>query len=132
EAVSYKDGKEMSRQILQTPGHCTGFRLVKESDKVLSADGQSLSYIWAELIDDQGNPVPDQEVCMQAEVTGAATLQAFGAGTPVTEELYTTGSFTSYRGKLLAVVRSGYESGEAVLTVKCEEFGEKSVTVKVQ
>lgn len=130
EAVSYRDGHEVSRQRLTTPGKAVGIA-VKAETSVLRADGQSLAYFEVEVVDEHGQRVPDAAVKMNAAVQGAASLAAFGSAIPVTEELYTTGTFTSYEGRLQAILRSGYEKGEAVLTVKSEEFGEVSARVEV-
>jgi beta-galactosidase len=64
-------------------------------------------------------------------VNGAGTLAAFGTGKPVTEENYTTGEFTSWLGRFLAVVRSGYEIGEAVLRVSIEGLGSTETGIKI-
>ena len=74
----------------------------------------------------------DAEVLLHAEVKGAATLAGFGSAKPDTEELYTTGAFTTYQGRLTAVLRSGYEAGEAVLTVRGAGFEEVSVIIPVK
>ena len=53
-------------------------------------------------------------------MAGAGTLAGFGSANPVTDENYTAGSFTTYQGRALAVVRAGYETGEIFLTVKAD------------
>ncbi|MBQ1860567.1 MAG: DUF4982 domain-containing protein, partial [Clostridia bacterium] len=102
EAVSYTAGKEVSRTVLKTTGKPVAIRLTAETE-ALKADGASLCYVHAELVDAQGNVVPDADVPVKAEVKGAAELLGFGSGNPVTEENYTRGCFTSYHGKVLAV-----------------------------
>ncbi len=114
-----------------TPGTPASIRLTPETE-ALKADGQSLLYVQIDVVDAEGNRIPNAEEIMTAEVTGVATLAALGAATPVTEELYTSGTFTSYKGRLLAIVRSGYESGEAKLTVRSERFGTQELTIPVE
>ncbi len=130
EAVSYSEGKEVSRQKLVTPGTPAAIRLTPETE-TLAADGQSLLYVRVEITDENGNRVPDAEEMLTASVEGAGTLAAFGAATPVTEELYTTGQFTSYQGRALAVIRSDYDAGEIKLTVSCEKYPSAEITVSV-
>jgi beta-galactosidase len=122
EAVSYKDGREISRDAIKTTGSVSAIRLSPEKEAV-SADGHSLVYIPVELVDAEGNVVPDGDVRLTAEVTGGAELLGFGSGNPVTAENYTAGVFTTYRGRAMAVLRSGYEAGEAVLRVTAGEGG---------
>ena len=131
EAVSYTAGKEVSRTVLKTTGKPVAIRLTAETE-ALKADGASLCYVHAELVDAQGNVVPDADVPVKAEVKGAAELLGFGSGNPVTEENYTRGCFTSYHGKVLAVLRAGYEKGDVCLTVSAEGLGTAKITLPVQ
>ena len=55
-------------------------------------------------------------------------LLAFGSANPCTKEQYHTGTFTTYYGRALAVVRAG-ESGNIRVTV---ESGKGSVSEDVQ
>lgn len=71
-----------------------------------------------EIVDSEGNRVPDALIPLTASVTGAGILAGFGSANPVTEENYTTGSFHTFRGCALTVIRAGYEPGEVTLTVK--------------
>ena len=131
EAVSYSDGKEVSRAVLKTAGTPVSLRLTAETEN-LQAGGASLCYVRAELVDSDGNTVPDADTLLTAEVGGAAELLGFGSGNPVTEENYTKGRFTSYRGKALAVLRAGTEAGEACLKVTAEGLGSAEITLPVQ
>ena len=131
EAVSYKGGKEVSRSRLKTTGKPVSIRLTAETDS-LKADGASLCYVHAALIDAEGNAVPDADTVLTAEVTGAAELLGFGSGNPITEENYQKGSFTSYQGCALAVLRAGCEQGEIKLTVKADGFDPAEITLPIQ
>ena len=131
EAVGYSGGAEVSRSALKTTGEVARVRLVPETDG-LAGDGASLAYVRAELVDADGNVVPDAEVPLRAEVSGAATLLGFGSANPITAENYTRGAFTSYRGTALAVLRAGVNAGEARLRVTAEGVGEAEVVLPVR
>ncbi|MDO4865217.1 MAG: glycoside hydrolase family 2 TIM barrel-domain containing protein [Clostridia bacterium] len=131
EAISYSGGKEVSRAALRTTGAAHGLRLVPET-KALSADGASLAYIRVDVVDADGNVVPDAEVKLTARASGAAYLLGFGSANPVTDENYSRGEFTSYRGSALAVLRAGYEAGEARLRVSAEGIGEAEIALPVK
>ena len=141
EAVSYRDGTEISRTCLKTAGKPAALRLragnifetsgttdrasdnptaVSGNDITLAADGHSLAYVSVEVVDDEGNLVPDAALPLKANVTGQGSLAGFGSANPITDENYTAGAFTTYQGRALAVIRSGYEAGEAILTVKAD------------
>ena len=130
EAVSYTDGKEVSRTVLKTAGKPASIRLTAQTAS-LKADGASLCYVHAELIDAEGNVVPDDDMLLTAEVTGAAELLGFGSGNPITEENYSKGRFMSFQGQgqALAVLRAGYEAGEVRLTVAAEGIGTAEITL---
>ena len=131
EAVSYTAGKEVSRTVLATTGKPVSIRLTAETE-TMKADGESLSYVNAELIDENGQVVPDADILLKAEVTGAAELLGFGSGNPITDENYTVGKYTTWNGRALAVLRSGYDAGEAKLTVSAEGLGETTVSLHVE
>ncbi len=130
EAVSYRDGQEVSRDRLETAGMPEKIRLVPETD-TLKADGESLAYVRVELTDAAGVVVPDAAVRLCAEATGAACIQGFGTGNPVTEDNYTRGKCVSFRGTALAVLRSGYDPGETRLKVTAEGLGAAEITLPV-
>ena len=131
EAVSYTDGKEVSRTVLKTTGKPVSIRLTAETE-AMKADGESLCYVNAELIDENGNVVPDADTLLKAEITGAAELIGFGSGNPITDENYSKGQFTSYLGRALAVLRAGYEAGEAKLTVCAEGVGQTEIALPIE
>ena len=132
EAVSFSGGKEVSRDTLSTSGVSRALRLLPEKAE-MCADGQSLIYVPVEIVDENGQLVPDAAVQLCAEVSGdAAVLAGFGSGNPITDENYTKGSFTAYRGRALAILRSSYTAGEAVLTVRAEGFEPVSVEISVK
>ena len=108
----------------------TAIRLSPEKAE-LAADGHSLCYIPVELVDEEGNVVPGGDVCLTAEATGAGSLAGFGSGNPITSENYTAGKFTTYRGRAMAVVRSGYEAGDIEVNVKACDDSIPAVTCRV-
>ncbi|MBE6978845.1 MAG: glycoside hydrolase family 2 protein [Ruminococcaceae bacterium] len=122
EAISYTDGKEVSRDKLETYGKPVGLKLTPDKT-VLTADGDSLCFVKVEAVDKNGNPVPYVEAKTTVKAEGAAQLVAFGTGRGCTEENYTKGEITLYKGTALAILRSGTEAGIATLTVSAEELG---------
>lgn len=117
EAISWDGDREISRDMLHSAGELAAIRLTPEKTE-LTADGESLCYVKVEFTDAEGTLLPYAEAEAAAEVTGAASLQGFGSARPKTEENYTVGKSVSYKGRLLAVLRAGTESGTAKLTVR--------------
>lgn len=120
-AISYQNGKEVSRAELSTTGAPAKLRLVPESMEAC-ADGHDLIYALIEVVDQEGRVVPDAEVKLEADVTGACVLAGFGSANPITEEDYTDAFATTFRGRALAILRTGYEAGSCKLALKAEGF----------
>ena len=121
-AISFKDGKEISRDKLETTGSPYGIRLIPECSEAY-ADGHDLIYVGIEIIDRNGRVVPDAEISLKAKVEGVCTLAGFGSGNPVTEEDYTDSYAVTFRGRAMAVLRAGYEHGNCRLVVDAEGIG---------
>lgn len=134
EAVSYKNGKELSRDKLVTTGSPSAIRLLPEKTK-MNGDGHSSVYVNVEVVDKDGIVVPDAEVQLEAVVEPSTdkvgTLAAFGSGNPITAENYTIGKFASYRGRAAAILRSGYQAGSLTLSVRGENLPSETVTITV-
>ena len=128
EAISYKDGNVVSKDTLMTTGPVHSIRLTAERTE-LAADGHSVAYVQAELVDADGKIVPDADNKLNATVEGAGFLAAFGSANPVTDENYTTGDFRAYRGRATAIIRSGYTSGSCTLAISGD--GLESVSTKI-
>ncbi|MCR4989604.1 MAG: DUF4982 domain-containing protein [Lachnospiraceae bacterium] len=138
EAVSYSGGREVSRDRLVTTGPAAGLRLTVEKSR-MKADGHDVSYALIEVVDENGNFLPDAELSLSAKVSeikgsgdaDVAYLAGFGSGNPVTEDNYTDGKTTSFRGRATAVIRAGYHEGEVSLNVTAEGLPPTGATIEV-
>ncbi len=130
-AISYDGDTEISRNSLRSAGEPAGIRITADKE-VLTADGQSLCFAAAEVVDKAGNPVPYAEIALTADLEGGAALQAFGSARPATEENYTTGKATTYHGKALAVIRAKEIPGTARLTVEAEALDAATLELTIQ
>ena len=84
-AVSYQDGKEISRDMLETTGAPSGVRLVPDRSRIL-ADGHDLIYVAIEIVDRDGRVVPDAKVALKAKTDGSLIFlarSAIMASTPI-------------------------------------------------
>ena len=129
EAVSFCGGKEISRDVLVTAGDAAEIVLTPEKSE-MRADGHDLICLNVEIRDKEGHLVPDAAVPLNVEVDGCAILAGFGSANPVTDEDYTDECTVSYRGRAMAIIRSGYESG--IVNVKVSAEGMEAVQVELQ
>ncbi len=123
EAVSYRDGKEISRDVLVSAGAPAAIRLLPEKQE-MTADGHDLIYVGIEVADKDGVLVPDASVALKASVSGCAVLAGFGSENPVTEEDYTDKEAVTFKGRAMAILRSGYEAGTVKLVVSADGMEE--------
>ncbi|MFB5678864.1 glycoside hydrolase family 2 TIM barrel-domain containing protein [Paenibacillus terreus] len=130
EAISYRGGRKISSDLLKSAGKPSGIRITPDKN-VLPADGQALVHAIVEIVDGEGRLVPTAELKASANVEGSAVLAAFGTGRPQTTENYTSGEFTSYKGRLLAIIRAGYEPGASVFKVSIEGLSTSFVKIPV-
>lgn len=124
-----KSGNEISKNSLVT-GEKNIKLTVKPDKTTLKADGQDLCFIPIEFTDKNGELLPYMEQSVSVKVDGVAVLQGLGSALCKTDERYDSNTFTSFRGRVLAVVRSGYEKGNVKVTIESE--GLKSVTANLE
>ena len=130
EAVSYKAGKEISRDELVTTGAPAGIRLIPEKSR-LKADGHDAAYLGIEILDSEGNVVPDAEIELSAKATGDGILAGFGSGNPKTEDNYTDGETVSFKGRAMAIIRSGYGKGTVTVEICAKEIVKAQETFEI-
>ena len=128
-AVSLRGGERISERTIETTGEPVKIKAFPEISEA-SVGVNSLIYVPVEILDHAGRRVFDAKIRVSAEVSGEGTLLGFGSAAPVTDENYAAGSFTSFEGRLLAVVRSTGKPGDAVLRLSAEGLPEEKVTLK--
>lgn len=112
-AVSYDmDGNEISRDEQRTVGKpekltvCEDETLAElRARGILPTDEEAVKYLVIEVTDAEGNLVPYAEQKVTAQELGIENIIALGTGRPTTEENYTSGEITTYRGRALVIVR---------------------------
>ena len=121
EAVSYIDGKEVSRHAMETAGVPAKLALIPERAAV-PADGKSLIYVNIEVQDAEGRRVPGVSDVISAEIEGSASLAAFGGADPVTEENYTLNIGRTFQGRAQAILRAGTQPGKVKIKAAFREL----------
>lgn len=130
-AVAYRDGKAVAEDKLVSAGHAVQV-LLEPEDSAIAADGMDLCYVSVTLADSEGRRVWDEDVELNAAVSGAGTLLGFGSNDPCTEESYGTGRRMTWNGRAVVVLRAGHEPGEIELTVSGGGLPSAKVSVEVK
>ena len=103
-------GREIGQCALTSAGFAEA-RVMPE--KQTAAPGEVL-FVPVVIADETGNVECNADRKLSVTVEGGELL-AFGAANPCTEETYHSGTFTTYYGRALAVVRAG-EAGTVTVT----------------
>ncbi|NUS75798.1 MAG: DUF4982 domain-containing protein, partial [Streptomyces sp.] len=117
-AVARRGGKTVATDVLRTAGAAHAVRLTADR-KSVAADGRSLVFVTAEIVDARGVVVPDAEDLIAFEVKGGS-LAGLDNGRQESAERYQAATRTAFRGKALAVVRAGTEPGALKVTARAE------------
>lgn len=119
-AVSFdQKGNTIAETALKTAGMDTILKISADK-KVMCADGMDLAFIDISLTDKEGIIKVLEERKVKIEVEGAAVLAAVGSCNPWTTESYLADTFTTYHGKMQAVIRSTKMPGEIKITARAD------------
>lgn len=138
-AISLSDGQVISSCTLRTAKAPAALRLTADR-QTLSADGHGVCYVAVELVDADAQLVPGAELSLRAELLSSAPenasatgwLAGFGSSNPIGTENYTAGQCTTYRGRAMAILRSGYEPGKLTLRVMAEGLADACLEICVE
>lgn len=131
-AVSYdEDDKEIGRSILQSAGNETILTVIAE-DQSIKADGEDLAYINVAITDKNGivKMLTDHQVKIRVE--GAGHLAAVGSGNPATTEDFTGDKYTTYNGRMIAIVRSSGQLGKITVTAEVDGLPSQSIFIEAK
>lgn len=102
-AVAYDgNGQEIGRHSLSS---ASGDRRICATPEVSGIPSGGIAYVPISIQGENGVIESNDDRRLNIKVTGG-TLLGFGSANPCTKEQYTSGSFTTYLGKALAVVRA--------------------------
>ena len=118
-AVAYRDGKEVDRSSVRTAKAPHHIELTAYSETI-SADGESLNYITASILDEDGNLCPHADNRLSFSSEGSARVYATDAGDQRETETFLRGDKKALAGKLVCCLRSNGKTGMATVTCQAE------------
>ncbi|MFE1340199.1 glycoside hydrolase family 2 TIM barrel-domain containing protein [Streptomyces sp. NPDC058733] len=127
-AVARRDGRVVATDVLRTAGEPHAVRLTADRTS-LAADGRSLVFVTAEIVDARGVVVPDAEHLISFEVAGGS-LAGLDNGRQESAERYQASTRTAFHGKALAIVRAGTRPGALKVTARVEGLRTGTATVR--
>ena len=102
---------------LKTAGEPARLRLTPDRT-VMTADGQSLTFVTVEVLDKEGTPVPEAAIDCEAVVKGKGQLLAFASADLKDTEPYTSPRVKTWKGRALLVIRSMKQKGSVGVSIK--------------
>ncbi|MGW2886998.1 glycoside hydrolase family 2 TIM barrel-domain containing protein [Streptomyces griseoruber] len=127
-AVARRGGKVVATDVLRTAGAPHAVRLTPDRAS-LPADGRSLVFVTADVVDAHGVVVPDAEHLISFAVSGGS-LAGLDNGREESAERYQASTRTAFHGKALAIVRSGTDAGPLKVTARVDGLREGTATVR--
>ena len=124
------DGEKESA-VLVTTGVPVKIRL-KPDRSDLKNSKNDLSYVQIELIDKDGDIVPDSDTKLELSISGNGKILAAGNACPTDMDSFRSLTPKTYKGKALAIIQPNGEKGQIILNVKTQEYGEVSLSINTQ
>lgn len=129
--VGVENGKETDARILETAGNPTRIQLTADHTEI-TADGESLVYVMAEITDRKGRLVPNADALIKFDVQGAGTLLATCSADLKDESAYTDSRRKAWKGRAMAVIKAGKVKGKLQVTAHGQGLKKASVTVQLK
>jgi beta-galactosidase len=128
-ARCFDNGKETSTQILETTGKPASIRLVADRNNI-RADRNDLSYVRAEILDSNGNIVPDaDDIMVNFAVTGNGKVAGVGSGNPRDMSSFQQPKKKAYQGICMAIIRPETAPGNIYVKATAEGLKESNIVI---
>jgi beta-galactosidase len=127
-AIGLTNGKRVASASLRTAGEPNKLRLSADRNSIW-ADRNDLSYVTVEVVDQNGNVIPNAAVPVHFTVTGAGELAATGSPAPNDASSFHLPVRATWQGRCLAILRPKGVSGK--ITLKAEADGVKAATLVI-
>ena len=127
-----ENGKEVGTQTVKTAGAAAQIQLTGDlgaAVKPLKADGEDMTFITVNILDQDGTLVPDADNSIQVSVTGAADFKGICNGDATSTEVFTKPTMKTFHGQLVIGIQSNGKQGDA--TIKVTGKGLKPATLTV-
>ena len=124
-AVNSKGKEEF---VLKTAGEPAAIRLIADRSKI-KACKNDLSYVKIELVDKNGNVVPEASLPVKIECTGKGTVIAGGNAAYADMESFRSLTPNTFRGRAIAIVQPDGEKGDIQVKVSAKGLEDASIVI---
>jgi beta-galactosidase len=127
-AVGYMGKKEVNTAILRTAADPVQIKMSADRN-VIKANGQDLSYITVELVDDKGIRNPKAENTVKFTIEGPGKIIGTGNANPLSLESYTAPERKAWQGRCLVVIKSDLAEGKISLKASSPGLSPASIVI---
>ena len=103
--IAYKNGKEAAVKTIKTAKSPNQIKLIPDR-KLISADGEDLSFITVRIEDEDGNFCPVADNKIDFKISGPATIAAVDNGNAASTEPFQANYRKAFNGLCLLVIKS--------------------------
>jgi beta-galactosidase len=128
-AVAKNNGKIICVDEIQTTGDPAKIILLPDRNEI-NADGEDLSYIKVEIVDQEGRVCPNADNEVKFKIEGDGSIAGVDNGNPISHESFKADNRKAFHGLCLAVVQSKNKQG--VIRLSAEADGLKAAEVLIK
>lgn len=130
-AVGLKGDRVVAQSVLPTTGAPARLRLTADR-AVVNADGQDLSFITVEALDEKGRFQPNADQLVTFKLSGPGVIAAVGSGDSKSAEPYQGNQRRLFNGRAQVVVRSSKTPGVIGLTATAPGLAKANQRIEAQ
>jgi beta-galactosidase len=127
-AVGVEGNREQGSAILKTAGKAAKIKLTADRTKIL-ANGQDLSFVTVEIIDEDGNRQPNAENQLLFTIKGSGVIAGVDNANLKDLDPYVGDKRTTWKGRALVVIKSKQDPGKIELTVSSPGLSNATITI---
>jgi beta-galactosidase len=128
-AVGYQGNQEIVISELRSAGEPASVVLSADRTEI-EANGQDLSYVVVELVDENGIRNPKAENLVEFEIEGPGTIAAVGSSNPFGLESFRLPKRKACQGRCLVIIKAGKVAGDILLRASSEGLEHAEVVIK--
>ncbi len=130
-AIGLTKGKVVAQTTLKTSGAPKKLKLTADRTTI-RADRNDLSYVTVEVVDANGQRVPDAENVVHFSVSGAGELAAQGSGVPNEPASFRAPMRKIFQSRCLAILRPLGPTGTITLQATADGLQPAEITVSTR
>ncbi len=132
-ATALNNGEVVAVKELKTTGTPAKVKLITDRSEI-KASRNDLSYVQIEIIDNQGDVIPDAAIPVRLSVSGVGEIAGSGNANPTDMESFNNPVCKTFHGKALAILRpiENHKSGTITFMAEADGLEKGEIIIEVQ